>query len=121
MAALFTACSSSSSSDNLDGQLSVELLGPADVGFSISISTWDGDEFEGEAFTDVIPESGVFSAEIDPGDYEGVEVAASIFGEENPDAVLRLLSDGDLVAETDTPTDDDFFLLVVGDFPDFDF
>ncbi len=117
-----TACDSSSSDSNdLDGELSVEVIGPAGTSFSLSYSLWDGESLEGEAGTETIPESGEFSELIGSGNYEGGTVAVSVFSEGNPEILLRLLNDGDLVAETDTPSDDQIYEIEVGDLPDFDF
>ncbi len=118
LAALFTACDTSSSgdSDNLDGELTVEMQGPPGTSFMFSYQTWDGEEFEVGASGRQIPESGVFTTDLDSGSYVGVEVRAEFMGDESPDAVLRLLNDEDIVGESDTPEEDGSLIVRVGDF-----
>ncbi len=117
----FTACGSSSDSSDLDGELSVEVIAPPGTSFSLSVSLWEGETFDGEAGTATVPESGEFSEIIGSGSFEGVMVAVSVFSEGNSDVLIRLLNDGDLVAETDTPSEDEIYEIEVGDLPDFDF
>ncbi len=115
---LLTACDSSSSNDieNLDGQLTVEVQGPPGQSFFFSYQTWDGEELEVGTSTNQIPDDGVFSTPLDPGNYEGVEVRTEFFGDETPDVILRLLNEGDVVGETNTPAEDGSLIIRVGDF-----
>jgi len=118
----FMACSSDSDSDSasasLDGELTVESVAPAGSGFVLSIGTWDGNSGSFTSETITIPDSGTHTAEIEAGNYEGIEITLGPFGD--VDGVqLSLLSDGNVVEQTVEPNADGAYMLTVGSIPDF--
>ncbi|MCH8568200.1 MAG: hypothetical protein LAT67_08050 [Balneolales bacterium] len=116
------ACSSSSSDPGLDGDLSIQVSGPEGLGMFVSYATWDSgsQEMDFDGTTASIPASGTYTMNIDGSGFDGLEVVVSLF-DENASVVVSLLSDGEIVAESDSPDDEDMYVITVGDFPDFDF
>ncbi len=117
-----TACSSSDSDPGLDGDLSIQVDGPAGMGMFVSYATWNGsaEEFDFDGTTATIPESGSYTMNIDGSGFDGLEVVVSLFDDEGS-ALVSLLSDGSVVADTDSPDSDGDYVITVGNFPDFDF
>lgn len=119
----FMACSSDSDSDNggsasLDGELTVETTAPQGSGFFLTVATWDGNNGDFTSETITIPQSGRHIFEIENGNYEGVEITLGPIGEIES-VRLSLLSDGEVIAETETPVSDGAYMLTVGSIPDF--
>ncbi len=101
---------------SLDGDLSYEVQGAEGEEVMISKTTYDGDEVRFETVTSVtVPAEG----DLENGNYEGYQLQASPFGEETPDITLRLLSDGEVLGETSSPTENGVFLVEVGEMPEF--
>lgn len=119
-----TACSSSSDSDSddspalLDGELTVEVRSPSDEIFGMFIGTWDGESSSTENITFNIPDE-VYVHEIAAERAEGVYIT---MGPVVEGTRLTLLSDGEVIAETDEPTQveegAEFYLIEYGSIPD---
>lgn len=116
-----TACDSSSSSDSASlDNITIEATAPAGSGFFLTVELWDGEEADFEFQTITIPESGVFTVDVEGGPFVGVGAILGPIGD--VDGVrLAILSDGDVVAETTTPDSDGAYTVEVGTIPDFDF
>lgn len=117
-----TACDSSSSSDNasLDGEITIEATAPAGSGFFLTVELWDGEEADFAFETITVPESGVFTYDVEGGPFVGVGAILGPIGD--VDGVrLAILSDGNVLAETTTPDSDGAYTVEVGTIPDFDF
>lgn len=119
----FAACSSDSDSDNgssanLDGELTVETIAPQGSGFILTVATWDGNSGDFTTETINIPQNGQHIFEIEDGNYEGIEITLGPIGEVES-VRLSLLSDGEVIAETESPVSDGAYMLTVGSIPDF--
>lgn len=119
----FAACSSDSDSDNggsasLDGELTVETTAPQGSVFFLTVATWDGNNGDFTSDTITIPQGGQHTFEIENGNYEGIEITLGPVGEIES-VRLSLLSDGEVIAETESPVSDGAYMLTVGSIPDF--
>jgi len=105
----------SSNSASLDGDLSFEVTGDAGTSFVMSRTqvTGDGANFS-TIGTVVSPDEG----DLEDGDFDGYVLQASPIGGGEPDITLMLRSDGDVVKETSSITDNGVFRIEVGDVPD---
>lgn len=118
------ACSSDSDSDSddspalLDGELTVEVRSPSDEIFGMFIGTWDGESGSTENVTFNIPND-VYVHEIEAERAEGVFIT---MGPVVEGTRLTLLSDGEVLAETDEPTEGEdgaeFYMIEYGSIPD---
>ncbi len=118
---LLSGCGIFGSDDaSLDGDLSYEVEGSEGDTVFLSKNSYIGTSGEFETLANVqIPESGIASGDLEDGNYDGYQLHASPVGGENPTITLRLLSDGDVLGEEDTPTEDGIYIVEVGDIPDF--
>ena len=115
----FTACESDED-DPLAGDLSFEVEGPEGMTIQPSVETWDGSDFSGSSESATIPSSGLYTEDIDDGDYEGVRVNVSPVTQEEPEFfVVRLISNEEVIEETDSRNEEGFYEVRVGDLPDF--
>lgn len=119
---LLAGCGIFGSDDDvsLDGDLSYEVHGSEGQSVFLSSNSYSGTTASYETVGSVtIPESGVASGDLEDGDYDGYQLAASGISGEEPSITLRLLSDGEVLGETSSPTEDGIYMVEVGDIPDF--
>lgn len=105
---------------SLDGDLSYEVEGSEGDTVFLSKNSYIGTSAAFETLTTVqIPASGVVSGDLEDGNYDGYQLQASPYGDNNLSITLRLLSDGDVLGEEDTPNEHGIYVVEVGDIPDF--
>lgn len=116
---LFTACSDDSS-DPLAGDLSFQIEGEPGVSAFMAISHSRGLTFDGKTIgSREIPEDGFYSEDLENGEYDAYQISASI-ADSDANFTLRLVSNGDIIDEATEPEEEGYFLVKVGEFPDFD-
>ena len=107
----------SSNADKLDGDLSFEVTGESGIDLVISVTEATDNS---ASFSTVDNVTTPAEGDLDDGDFKGYVLQASPVGlGDEPDITLKLLSDGDVVEETSSATDDGVFLIEIGDVPDF--
>lgn len=116
---LFTACSDDTS-DPLAGDLSFQIEGEPGVSAFMAISHSRGLTFDGKTIgSREIPEDGFYSEDLENGEYDAYQISASI-ADSDANFTLRLVSNGDIIDEATEPEEEGYFLVKVGEFPDFD-
>ncbi|AXJ01747.1 hypothetical protein CYPRO_2505 [Cyclonatronum proteinivorum] len=119
LALILSGCSSSGSDSEpgLDGDLTIEVQAPAESAFFLTYYTWDGNTGDFNSETITIPQSGLFEYNVEGSDFVGFGIILGPIGD--VEAVnLALLSDGEIIAETDQPVADGAYELEFGTIPD---
>ena len=105
----------------LAGDLSYSIEGTPGTSVFLATSHSEGMNFEGQTIgSREIPSSGVFSEELDGGDFDAYQISGSI-GDPDDTITLRLLSNGDVLDETSERDENELFVVKYGEFPDFGF
>jgi hypothetical protein len=123
-AVTFAACGTDSddgSSASLNGDLSFEVESSSAVDVLISRNYFDGSSIDFQLVeSEPFPEGGgTISGDLEDGDYEAYQLAASLQGGVSADLTLRLISDGEVLGETSEANSDGIYVVQVGEFPDF--
>ncbi|TYP93355.1 hypothetical protein LX73_1056 [Fodinibius salinus] len=117
-----TSCGSGSDDGaSLAGDLTYEVQTDADISIQISRSYYDGSSLEFSTVESVqTSSSGSASGDLQDGDYKGYRLQASPIGGTEPSSLtLRLLSDGEVIAETSSPqSGQNIWIAETGEFPD---
>ena len=121
---LISGCGIFGSDDDgnpLAGEVSFTIEGEPGTTAFMAHSYSEGLEFFGETLGTIeIPSSGVYSQDLESGDFDAYQVSATVA---DPDVTitLRLKSNGDVLDETSEREEEGFFIAQYGEFPDFDF
>lgn len=115
-----TSCGSGSDGGaSLAGDLSYEVQTDGNMSIQISRSYYDGSSVSFSTVESVeTSSSGSASGDLQDGDYQGYRLQASPIGSADPSSLtLRLLSDGEVLAETSNPQNG-VWIAETGDFPE---
>lgn len=105
---------------SLNGDLSYEVEGTEGSSVFLSKNSYIGTNAQFETLGGIqIPSTGIASGDLEDGDYDGYQLSASGFSGESSSITLRLLSDGEILGETNTPDENGIYMVEVGEIPDY--
>lgn len=119
---MFSSCKKDSGGPSLDGDLRYLVEGNEGASVFLSFNSYTENEINFETIGGVtINSSGSAEGDLEDGNFSGYQLQASSFGGDTPSITLKLLSDGEVLGETDQPNNDGIYIVEVGEIPEFDF
>lgn len=119
---IFSSCKKDSGGPSLDGDLRFLVEGDEGASVFLSYNSYMENEIMFETIGGVtINSSGTAEGDLEDGNYSGYQLQASAFGGDTPSITLKLLSDGEVLGQTDEPNNNGIYIVEVGDIPEFDF
>jgi|AntRauTorcE11897_2_1112592.scaffolds.fasta_scaffold00167_21 hypothetical protein len=119
---VFSSCKKDSGGPSLDGDLRYLVEGNEGESTFLSFTSYTENEINSATIGGVtLNSSGSEEGDLEDGNFSGYQLFASSLSGDTPSITLKLLSDGDVLGETNELSGDGFYIIEVGDIPEFEF